>query len=91
MALADSTGARRVDLANIVTGVDRANLDLILAAFAHAGGSHEHTSLEFADGNGSARFVRLPSLHSWPDEASRANSARMLPTGGRSTAAEPHR
>jgi len=92
-ALADSTGARRIDLTDVVTGIDRENLDLVLAALAHAAGSHEHAGLEVSDDSRSARLVRLPPLHPWPDSplddapgsaptvTSRASQAGPLPFG----------
>lgn len=87
-ALADSTGTRRVDLADIVTGIDRDNLDLVLAALAHAGGSHEHAGLEVTDDGRSARLVRLPSLHAWPDSPAWNRSPNDL-ASGKQIAAEP--
>lgn len=56
-----------VVLGDVLPGLDRKNLDLVLAAVAHAGGSHEHSDfITNADGTGS--FARLPSLYPWPDE-----------------------
>jgi ABC-type transport system involved in cytochrome bd biosynthesis fused ATPase/permease subunit len=34
-----------VDVVDVVTGLDRANLHLVLAALAHAAGSHEHAEV----------------------------------------------
>lgn len=55
------------DLADIASGVDRDALGLVLAAIAHAGGSHEHSRPVFGlDGTyGGSR--RLSSLHPWPE------------------------
>lgn len=65
-ALADTGSARRIDLTDVVTGIDRANLDLVLAALAHAAGSHEHMRLVPA-GNGSGMLREpLDTLHVWP-------------------------
>ncbi len=50
----DASSVRRVDLTDVVTGIDRANLDLVLAALAHAGGSHQHAR----------PFTAM--LHTWP-------------------------
>lgn len=57
----------RVDLGDVASGVDRDALDLVLAATAHAGGSHEHSRPVFGlDGTyGGSR--RLSSLHPWPN------------------------
>ena len=65
VALADTTGARRVDLVDVVAGIDRDNLDLILAALAHAGGSHQHSRLVPTAGVEGVRIERLASLHAW--------------------------
>lgn len=78
-ALADTSGTRRIDLTDVVTGIDRDNLDLVLAALAHAGGSHEHAGLELADDGRTARFVRLSSLHRWPDAVRKATSTSSPP------------
>lgn len=61
------------DLGGILAGVDRTHLALILAALAHAGGSHQHSDLVVA-GDGSCRFVELPPLVSWPASAVRVAS-----------------
>jgi len=87
-ALADATGTRRIDLADVVTGIDRENLDLVLAALAHAAGSHEHAGFEVAADERSARLVRLPSLHPWPDSSTKNQTANGLPSS-ESTAAQP--
>ncbi|NKX55921.1 hypothetical protein [Arthrobacter mobilis] len=42
-----------VVLSDTIPGMDRENLDLVLAAIAHAGGSHEHSD-------------KLGSLYPWP-------------------------
>jgi hypothetical protein len=41
-AAAGLADGQPVDLADLTAGVDRAELTLLLAAFAHAAGSHEH-------------------------------------------------
>ncbi|MDF2050268.1 hypothetical protein [Arthrobacter sp. Cr_A7] len=56
-----------VVLADVVPGLDRENLDLVLAAIAHAGGSHQHSDIrETPDGSMSLRPGYLESLHPWP-------------------------
>ncbi|MDR7161793.1 hypothetical protein [Arthrobacter sp. BE255] len=56
-----------VILRDVVPGLDRENLDLVLAAIAHAGGSHEHSDVRFnEDGSMSLRKGYLDSLHPWP-------------------------
>lgn len=61
-----------------VPGLDRAHLALVLAAIAHAGGSHEHSGPPQPDPTGRftingvrSSWARLPSLYSWPAAASR--------------------
>ncbi len=58
------------DLGGVLSGVDRAHLGLILAALAHAGGSHQHSDLVLT-GNGSCRIVKLPALVAWPVDPAR--------------------
>lgn len=53
-----------VDLADIASGLDREHLCLVLAALAHAGGSHEHTDV-MVQGD-QAVFRRLGPLVEWP-------------------------
>jgi hypothetical protein len=52
-----------------VSGLDREALDLVLAALAHAGGSHEH-SVPVWNGTktGIVGFDSPGSLHPWPGE-----------------------
>ena len=52
------------NLGDIVTGVDRRHLHLILAALAHAGGSHEHVDLVWHGDE--LTFGPLPALVPWP-------------------------
>jgi hypothetical protein len=58
-----------VELGDLIPGLDRKVLNLVLAAVAHAGGSHEHSDIvEHADGTvtlGSRQY--LPSLYPWPE------------------------
>lgn len=56
-----------VTLGDLVSGLDRENLDLVLAAIAHAGGSHQHSDVRFyEDGSMSLGKGPLDSLHPWP-------------------------
>lgn len=56
-----------VGLGDLVSGLDRENLDLVLAAIAHAGGSHQHSDIRFnEDGTMSRGKGYLDSLHPWP-------------------------
>ena len=56
---------RPVDLSDAVSGIDRAHVDVVLAAVAHASGSHEHSAIEVGEG-GRAKISRLTTLHEWP-------------------------
>lgn len=62
-------GGPPVDLAEDVNGVDQENLALVLAAIAHANGSHEASSVEYNDEGKPVRFVQRGSLYPWPEEA----------------------
>ena len=60
-------GEERVNLADEVSGLDREALDLLLAAIAHAGSSHEHGGVEF-DQDGQPHLVRHSTLYAWPEK-----------------------
>ncbi|MFT8395936.1 hypothetical protein [Propionibacterium sp.] len=61
-------GGPPVDLAEDIPGLDRHNAALVLAALAHANGSHEDSDMTFdAEGN-RAGFADLGSLYPWPKE-----------------------
>ena len=56
-----------VVLGDLVPGLDRENLDLVLAAIAHAGGSHQHANISVhEDGTVTRGKGLLDSLHPWP-------------------------
>ena len=63
------------DLGALLPGLDRAAADRVLAALAHANGSHEHSGPLVADPSGRLldqdgqrfSFSTLPSMHPWPD------------------------
>lgn len=62
-----------VELGDVLPGLDRKNMDLVLAAVAHANGSHEHSGMvENADGTASIK--KLPSLYPWPALKQPANN-----------------
>lgn len=61
-------GEEQVNLSDAASGLDREGLDLLLAAIAHAGGSHEHGGIEFGH-DGQAHLVRHSTLHPWPTDA----------------------
>ncbi|ALE04889.1 hypothetical protein AL755_04210 [Arthrobacter sp. ERGS1:01] len=54
-------------LGDVLPGLDRPVLDLVLAAVAHAGGSHEHSDL-ITNTDGTDSIRRLSSLYPWPNE-----------------------
>lgn len=54
-----------VVIGDLVAGLDRENLDLVLAAIAHAGGSHEHSDVRESNGSVTVHGM-LDSLHPWP-------------------------
>jgi hypothetical protein len=62
VSLADG---RPVDLADVAVALDRRTLGLVLAALAHAAGSHDHRAPALA-GDGPDADVRLGPLISWP-------------------------
>ena len=63
------------ELGAVVPGLDRDAMALVLAALAHANGSHEHSGPSIQDSAGRVvdrsggrrlSFALLPSLHPWP-------------------------
>jgi hypothetical protein len=73
--VASLAGGRPVDLADTLTGLDRDTIALVLAAIAHASGSHEHTDMVI-DPDRAVGFAggRLPSLYPWPKTTRGASS-----------------
>jgi energy-coupling factor transporter ATP-binding protein EcfA2 len=68
--VASLAGGAPVSLADNVPGLDREVTDLVLAAIAHANGSHEHPNIHIDHARGVAVLGgRLPSLHPWPEPA----------------------
>jgi hypothetical protein len=64
-----------VALSDAVAGIEREHLDLVLAAIAHAAGSHEHARLVWVDHADAAEaspqlagFHTLTSLYPWPED-----------------------
>ncbi|WP_314216574.1 hypothetical protein [Pseudarthrobacter equi] len=55
-----------VVLGDVVTGLDRQNVELLLAAIAHAAGSHEHSGMTFHDDGTPKAFTHLTTLYRWP-------------------------
>lgn len=63
---ASLAGSEPVVLGDVVPGLDRDHLDLVLAAIAHAGGSHEHSDLRFHEDGTATLHGKLESLYPWP-------------------------
>lgn len=62
-----ASGEPLAEVASVLAGVDRDNLTLILAAFSHTSGAHEHTEYR-RDGQGSATPYRPGPIVAWPGE-----------------------
>lgn len=66
-------GGTPVNLYEELPGLDREHVELVLAAVAHAAGSHQHSGDLVPDPEGRyvsngvrMGFAKLPSLHPWP-------------------------
>jgi hypothetical protein len=69
LALAGSLGgSRQVNLRDMVPGLDRSVTALILAAIAHAAGSHQQCDLCIDTTTRSGHLVPLASPFLWPDD-----------------------
>lgn len=55
-----------VDLGNAIAGIDRHGVELVLAALAHANGSHEHSGFAYDDEGTPTGIVRHTTLFAWP-------------------------
>ena len=63
-----SDDAPPAPLAEVLTGLDRRTLHLVLAAIAHAGGSHQQCAIVI-EGDGRVLMTREPSLYAWDERA----------------------
>jgi hypothetical protein len=64
---ASLAGGRPIDLSDTLTGLDRDTIGLVIAAVAHASGSHQHADLVIDPDRGVGfNRGRLPSLYPWP-------------------------
>lgn len=61
-----SATSRPVELGEVLTGLDREATDLVLAACAHAAGSHRHRELLHDDAGQFTGLRPAPPLHPWP-------------------------
>jgi hypothetical protein len=55
-----------VDLGDLAAALDRCTLHLVLAAIAHAAGSHEHRDVTYGIDGVPCLGGRLPPLVAWP-------------------------
>ena len=55
-----------IDLGDLAAGLDRRTLTLVLAALAHAAGSHDHPAVTPGPGNPSRAVGTLPPAVAWP-------------------------
>ena len=70
-----------VNLSAYLPGLDRDLMELVLAAMAHANGSHEHPDLHLDPDRRIAVLTgRLPSLHPWPEPAEGEPDDRAVPS-----------
>lgn len=69
-SLADPYAAR-IGLGDLLPGLDREALALVLSAVAHAGGSHEHSEVHFDEHGTYTGSHRLAPLYAWPEETDR--------------------
>ena len=65
-AAAGLADGQPVDLADLTAGVDRAELTAVLAALAHAAGSHEHRAVVRDDDGAPHAGPLLGPLVAWP-------------------------
>ncbi len=65
-AAASIADGHPVDLGDLAAGLDRRALTLVLAAIAHAAGSHEHHHIARDAGGVPHPGARLPPLVPWP-------------------------
>lgn len=70
LRIAGSIGSTEamVNLSDDLSGLDRATLRLVLAAVAHAAGSHEHSDMVVDHDKGTYVLARESSLFSWDDD-----------------------
>lgn len=68
VAISGPSGDHPVSLYEDLPGLDRRGLLLVLAAIAHASGSHEHSDVVLDDDGRPRGFRRLDSAYPWPAE-----------------------
>lgn len=60
--------AHPVDLGDAIAGIDRPGVELVLAALAHASGSHEHSGFAYGDDGRPTGIIAHTTLYAWPTE-----------------------
>jgi len=75
------------NLAEVISGVDRGNQTLILAALSHAGGSHQHSDYQRRP-DGTYTIAEAGPLFPWP-AAHVQPEQEQLPLAGRDTPVRP--
>jgi hypothetical protein len=76
-ALAGSQPLER-SLVDVISGVDRDNQTLILAALSHAGGSHQHNDYQ-RRADGTYTVIEAGALFSWPESPEVDHAQDQLP------------
>jgi hypothetical protein len=66
-----------IDLAENITGLDRAHAHLVLAALAHTMGTHQHDEIRRNPTTGDLELIDLDSLCPWPAAQPSQRSARL--------------
>lgn len=65
----DGSDGTTVNLSDTIASLGRDQLTLVLAALAHANGSHDHSGIEIDPTTGAASFTQHASLYPWPADA----------------------
>lgn len=75
---ASIAGEHPITLGDSLPGLGRDHLDLVLAAAAHAGGSHEHSETTW-DTTGRCVLTRAGTLHPWPEPKPQKANLTLVP------------
>jgi hypothetical protein len=71
LLLAASFGSEvPVVLSDVLPGLDRDNVELVLAAVSHSSGSHEHSGMTLDEDGTPKAFTHLTALYPWPEKKS---------------------
>jgi len=80
IAAALSDGETTVNLGRALTGLDRQHVHLVLAAVAHASGTHEQQEIAFQH-DGTVTFARPGPMYRWDQPATPAAASRRAGVG----------